>query len=140
MTWEYRPSRSGGRPRVLCVDDEPVILTLVQRLLQNQGFEPTGYSDPVAAVAAFESDAFEAVITDIHMPGMDGLELMQSLRERQPEIPVIVVTGHGTVDTAIQALREGCSSSRSPRKSCSARCDGHWAPPRCVTRPSSTDT
>jgi putative two-component system response regulator len=109
VTWEYRPSRSGGRPRVLCVDDEPVILTLVQRLLQNQGFEPTGYSDPVAAVAAFESDAFEAVITDIHMPGMDGLELMQSLRERQPEIPVVVVTGHGTVDTAIQALREGAS-------------------------------
>jgi putative two-component system response regulator len=93
----------------MCVDDEPVILTLVQRLLQNHGFEPIGYSDPAAAVAAFEVDAFEAVITDIHMPGMDGMELMQSLRERQPEIPVIVVTGHGTVDTAIQALREGAS-------------------------------
>jgi putative two-component system response regulator len=94
---------------VLCVDDEPVILSLVQRLLQGQGFEPTGYSDPRAAVAAFEADAFEAVITDVHMPGMDGLALMQALREQQPEIPVIVVTGHGTVDTAIKALREGAS-------------------------------
>jgi len=110
MTWEFRPSRpSGGRPRLLCVDDEPVILSLVQRLLSAQGFDPTGFSDPHAAVAAFQAGAFEAVITDVHMPGMDGMALMQALRERQPEIPVIVVTGHGTVDTAIKALREGAS-------------------------------
>jgi putative two-component system response regulator len=94
---------------VLCVDDERIILQLVERLLQRQGFEPTTFSDPAAAIAAFEPGSFDAVITDIHMPGMDGLALMHALRERQPEIPVIVVTGHGTVDTAIQALRDGAS-------------------------------
>lgn len=110
MTWEFRPSRTGnGRPRVMCVDDESIILKLVERLLQDQGFEPTGFSEPTAAIAAFEAHAFEAVVTDLQMPGMDGIALMHSLRERQPEIPVIVVTGHGTVDTAIQALREGAS-------------------------------
>jgi len=109
VTWELRARSGSGRPKVLCVDDERIILQLVQRLLEIQGFEPTAFSDPVAAVASFEPGAYDAVITDIHMPGMDGLALMHALRERQPEIPVIVVTGHGTVDTAIQALREGAS-------------------------------
>ena len=110
MTFEFGAGRPGNaRPKVMCVDDEPSILLLVQRLLQIQGFEPVGFSDPALAIAAFESGTYDAVITDIHMPGMDGLALLQALRERQPEIPVIVVTGHGTADTAIQALREGAS-------------------------------
>ncbi len=110
MTWDLRPSRTGhGRPRVLCVDDEPVILQILRRLLEVQGFEAITCNDPLAAASTFAGAAFDVVITDIHMPGLDGLTLMRSLREMQPEIPVVVVTGHGTVDTAIQALREGAS-------------------------------
>jgi putative two-component system response regulator len=110
MTWDLRPSRTGNvRPRVLCVDDEPVILQILRRLLEVQGFEPATCGDPLTAVSAFREGAFDVVITDIHMPGMDGLTLMRSLREVQPELPVVVVTGHGTVDTAIQALREGAT-------------------------------
>ena len=110
MTWDLRPPHSGNaRPRVLCVDDEPVILQILRRLLEVQGFEPVTCGDPVAAIALFDDDSFDVVITDLHMPGMDGLSLMRALRERRPELPVMVVTGHGTVDTAIQALREGAS-------------------------------
>ena len=110
MTWDLRPSRSGhARPRVLCVDDEPVILQILRRLLEVQGFEAVICNDPLAAGSTFAGGSFDAVITDIHMPGMDVLTLLRSLREQQPEIPVVVVTGHGTVDTAIQALREGAS-------------------------------
>ncbi len=110
MTWDLRPPHTGNpRPRVLCVDDEPVILQILRRLLEVQGFEPVTCGDPVAAIALFDDSSFDVVITDIHMPGMDGLALMKALRERQPELPVMVVTGHGTVDTAIQALREGAS-------------------------------
>jgi putative two-component system response regulator len=110
MTWDLRPPHSGNaRPRVLCVDDEPVILQILRRLLEVQGFEPVTCGDPVAAIALFDDSSFDVVITDIHMPGMDGLALMKALRERKPELPVMVVTGHGTVDTAIQALREGAS-------------------------------
>jgi putative two-component system response regulator len=110
MTWDLRPSRSGsGRPRVLCVDDEPVILQILRRLLEVQGFEPATCSDPLTALSTFSQGAFDVVITDIHMPGMDGLALMRALRDIQPELPVVVVTGHGTVDTAIQALREGAT-------------------------------
>ncbi len=110
MTWDLRPSRSGrARPRVLCVDDEPIILKLLNRLLENQGFEAVTCGDPIAAGAIFAGGGFDVVITDIHMPLMDGLTLMRGLREKQPEIPVVVVSGNGTVDTAIQALREGAS-------------------------------
>jgi putative two-component system response regulator len=91
------------------VDDELVILHLLRRLLEVQGFEPVICNDPLTAASTFAGGAFDVVITDIHMPGLDGLTLMRSLREQQPEIPVVVVTGHGTVDTAIQALREGAS-------------------------------
>jgi putative two-component system response regulator len=110
VTWDLRPPPSGNaRPRVLCVDDEPVILQIERRLLEVQGFDPVTCGDPVAAIALFDDKPFDVVITDIHMPGMDGLTLMKALRERRPELPVMVVTGQGTVDTAIQALREGAS-------------------------------
>jgi putative two-component system response regulator len=110
MTWDLRPSRSGNvRPRVLCVDDEPAILQILRRLLEVQGFEPVTCGDPLVAVSTFREGAFNVVITDIHMPGMDGMTLMRALREVQPELPVVVVTGQGTVDTAIQALREGAT-------------------------------
>ena len=110
MTWDLRPSRRGNaRPRVLCVDDEPVILQILRRLLEVQGFEPVTCSDPLTALATFSEGAFDVVVTDIHMPAMDGLALMRALRDRQTELPVVVVTGHGTVDTAIQALREGAT-------------------------------
>ena len=110
MTWDLRPVRSGrARPRVLCVDDEPVILQILRRLLEVQGFEAVTCNDPLQAGSIFVGGGFDVVITDIHMPGMDGLTLMRSLRDKQPDIPVVVVTGHGTVDTAIQALREGAT-------------------------------
>jgi len=109
MTWDLRPSRGDARPRVLCVDDEPVILQILRRLLEVQGFDAVTNSDPLAALASFGEGMFEVVITDIHMPHMDGLSLMRALREKQPDLPVVVVTGQGTVDTAIQALREGAS-------------------------------
>ena len=110
MTWDLRPSRVGNvRPRVLCVDDEPAILQILRRLLEVQGFEPVTCGDPLVALSTFREGAFNVVITDIHMPGMDGMTLMRALREVQPELPVVVVTGQGTVDTAIQALREGAT-------------------------------
>jgi len=111
VTWEpRRPSRSGdARPRVLCVDDESIILELLRRLLDVQGFAPITCSDPLAAVSSFVEGSYDVVITDIHMPGMDGLALMRALRQRQPDLPIVVVTGHGTVETAIQALREGAT-------------------------------
>ncbi len=109
MTWSVRRPRSTMAPRVLCVDDEPDILHILRRILEQHGFEVETRGEPHAALAAFDAGSFDLIVTDIHMPGMTGLELMRSLREREPEVPVVVVTGHGTVDVAIHALREGAS-------------------------------
>jgi putative nucleotidyltransferase with HDIG domain len=109
MTWEPRAFAGAVRLRVLCVDDEPVILQVLRRLLEVQGFETVTTDDPEAAIIAFDDKQFDVVITDVHMPKMDGMVLLRALRERRPDLPVVVVTGHGTVDTAIQALREGAS-------------------------------
>jgi putative two-component system response regulator len=110
MTWDLRPSMPGhARPRVLCVDDEPVILQVLRRLLVAQGFEAVICNDPQTAASTFEGGSFDVVVTDFTMPVMDGLTLMRSLRARQPDIPVVIVTGQGTVETAVQALREGAS-------------------------------
>ena len=108
MTWDLRPWRSGGtRPRVLCVDDELVVLRVLHRLLEVQGFDAVTCSDPAAVASTFNPGTFDVVITDVDMPGMDGLALTRALRDKEPDLPVIIVTGHGTVDTAIKALREG---------------------------------
>ncbi|MGZ6272720.1 MAG: HD domain-containing phosphohydrolase [Candidatus Limnocylindrales bacterium] len=110
MTWEFRRSPSGNaRVRVLCVDDQPVVLHVLSRLLQVQGFETVECSDPLNAVSTFAAGAFDIVVTDIDMPGMNGLALMRTLREKQPELPVVIVTGLGTVETAIAALRQGAT-------------------------------
>jgi DNA-binding response OmpR family regulator len=64
MTWDIRPPYSANsRPRVLCVDDEPVILQILRRLLEVQGFEPVTSSDPFAAIALFDETPFDVVIT-----------------------------------------------------------------------------
>jgi putative two-component system response regulator len=110
MSWDLRPSRSSmSRPRVLSVDDEPLILNLIQRLLGLQGFDVVTSNDPASVLGSFHEGAWDVVVTDIHMPAMDGLELLRALRQRQPDLPVVVVTAEGTVDTAIQALREGAT-------------------------------
>jgi putative two-component system response regulator len=109
MTWDIQGRAPAARPRVLSVDDEQSILRLISRLLEMKGYEVTTSNDPEAVVANFREGAWDVVITDVNMPGMTGLELLHALRARQPDLPIVVVTGEGTVETAIQALREGAT-------------------------------
>jgi response regulator RpfG family c-di-GMP phosphodiesterase len=96
-------------PRVLCVDDEPVTLRLVTRLLERMGLVVTTAAGPDVALEIFEEDRFDLIITDIRMPGMDGHAFLAAIRERDPQVPVIVATGHASLDNAIRALRDGAS-------------------------------
>jgi putative two-component system response regulator len=102
------PTR-GDRPKALCVDDEPITLRLVSRLLERMGLAPTIASGPVAALELFDAGRFDLIITDIRMPGMDGHAFLAAIRERDPQVPVIVATGHASLDNAIRALRDGAS-------------------------------
>jgi putative two-component system response regulator len=109
MTWDIPAPAPAARPRVLSVDDEQSILRLISRLLEMKGYQVTTSNDPEAVVIGFREGAWDVVITDVNMPGMSGLELLRALRSRQPDLPIVVVTGEATVDTAIQALREGAT-------------------------------
>jgi putative two-component system response regulator len=109
MTWEIGGPPPATSPRVLSVDDDQSILRLISRLLEMKGYQVTTSNDPEAVVADFRVGAWDAVITDVNMPGMSGLDLLHALRGSQPDLPIVVVTGEGTLDTAIQALREGAT-------------------------------
>ena len=107
MTKRIVAAASG--PRVLCVDDEPALLRLATRLLERMGLDATTASGPVDALALFDAERFDLIITDIRMPGMDGHAFLEAIRARDPQVPVIVATGHASLDNAIRALRDGAS-------------------------------
>jgi len=108
MTGRSRVS-ARERLRVLCVDDEPVILSLMTRLLEGLDLSVTTASGPHPALELFDHGRFDLVITDIRMPGMDGHAFLAEIRARDPQVPVIVATGHASLDNAIRALRDGAS-------------------------------
>jgi putative two-component system response regulator len=103
-------SRAGSaNVHVLCVDDEPTVLRLMARLLEGLGLDVTTASGPLEALGVFEAERFDLIVTDIRMPAMDGHAFLAEIRARDPEVPVIVATGHASLDNAIRALRDGAS-------------------------------
>lgn len=92
---------------ILVVDDEPGICELLTTLLESHGYRVYSCYSAKDALAAMERTTFDAVITDLRMPGMDGLTLIRQLKTRQPETAAIMITGYATVETAVDALRHG---------------------------------
>jgi len=93
--------------KVLLVDDEPNLLRVVRRILHRRGAEVTLASNGLDALEALEEFAAEVVLTDLMMPEMDGLTFLHELQRRELDPVVIVLTGHGTMETAIEAMRRG---------------------------------
>ncbi|TAJ72535.1 MAG: response regulator [Phenylobacterium sp.] len=97
----------GGPPRLMIVDDEAANLEALQSTLSGQGYEVAGFTDPTAALAAFQRDAFDLLLTDLVMPGIGGMTLMHELRARDPDLAVVIMTGEGSITSAVEAMREG---------------------------------
>ncbi len=76
-------------------------------LLARQGHAPTSCATAREALIALESDEFDLVISDIQMPGMDGLGLLSEIQHRQPETPVVLITAHGSTESAVEAMKRG---------------------------------
>jgi two-component system nitrogen regulation response regulator NtrX len=98
---------SSGKPSILVVDDEQDIRASLQRILEYEGLdfaEAGSGQEALDRVAGMEPDA---VLLDIKMPRMDGLEVLATLRERHPELPVVMISGHGTIGTAVEATKLG---------------------------------
>ena len=93
--------------RILIVDDEDIVLKSCLRVLQKLDYEiDTAYSGQTA-LDNLEKKKYDIVVTDLMMPGMDGMQLLEEIKKRYPDVIVIIFTGYATVDTTRQALKAG---------------------------------
>ena len=92
---------------VLVVDDEPGIAALCKRILSRAGYDVTSLTDPRVAIEHLQTQRFDLLVVDIRMPEVDGFDVISRAQMVQPDIAVLVMTGFGTVETAIRALRQG---------------------------------
>ncbi len=93
--------------KILVVDDEPAIVHALKTLLAREGYDVTDCSNGEDAAKLIDEEAFNLVISDIFMDPMDGLELLHISMQQNPSIPVIMITAFGSIDSAVQAMREG---------------------------------
>src|ERR1043165_2595647 len=91
----------------LVVDDEPGISLLCKRVLSLSGYDVTSETDPRMAIEDLQQKRFDLLVVDIRMPEVDGFDVISRAQMVQPDIAVLVMTGFGTVETAIRALRQG---------------------------------
>ncbi|MBI5496851.1 MAG: sigma-54-dependent Fis family transcriptional regulator [Deltaproteobacteria bacterium] len=99
----------GTRGRILVVDDEANARGALAELLREEGFSIELAADGFKALPKLAEFAPDLVLTDLKMPGMDGIELMKKAREQDPERQVVVMTAYGTVETAVEAMRQGAA-------------------------------
>jgi len=93
--------------RVLVVDDDRIILDSMREMLSLEGYDVAGAADLGAALAALESHQPDVIISDINMSGGDGFELLGTIKDRRPEAAVIMITGYGTIESAVEAIKMG---------------------------------
>jgi two-component system nitrogen regulation response regulator NtrX len=92
---------------ILVIDDEKSIRSTLKDILEHEGFTIELASNGTEALELFSKSQFDAVLCDIKMPGMDGIEVLEKLQEIADDVPVIMISGHGTIDTAVDAIKKG---------------------------------
>jgi DNA-binding NtrC family response regulator len=97
------------KARILIVDDEANARTALAELIRDEGYACETAADGFKALPKLEEFAPDLLLTDLKMPGMDGMQLMRKARELDPEIVTVVMTAHGVVETAVAAMREGAA-------------------------------
>jgi DNA-binding NtrC family response regulator len=93
--------------KLLLIEDDPSTASALQKVLQNEGYHVDCATRGDTGLTAAERVAYSLVITDLKLPGFDGLELVAKLRATQPKLPIILITAHGTTETAIEAIKLG---------------------------------
>jgi DNA-binding NtrC family response regulator len=95
------------RKRILVADDEPNIRRILAAVFKREGYDVSVAEDGIGALKILESEEVHAVIADLKMPRLDGMALLKHLVAEFPDLPVVMITAHGTVDTAVEALKLG---------------------------------
>jgi DNA-binding NtrC family response regulator len=98
------------RRRILLVEDRDSLRRMLERALSGEGYQVTAVADGEAGIARLGDEGFDLVLTDLKLPGASGLEVLAAARERGRELPVILLTGYGTVPIAVEAMRGGAYS------------------------------
>jgi DNA-binding NtrC family response regulator len=97
------------RTRVLVVDDDQAVGRVLAALLAQSGYEPAHVAQAALALERLEAEPFDVVLTDLRMPGMDGLALLREIEARWPELPVVVLTAFGSVQAAVDCMKAGAA-------------------------------
>ena len=92
---------------VLLVDDEEQFLQVLSERLTNRGLRVSSVTSGEEAVALVENKNFDAVVVDLAMPGLDGIETTKKIKEKRPDLEIIILTGHATVKAGIEAMKLG---------------------------------
>ncbi len=95
------------KTKILIVDDDVDALELMEELFESKGYDPLTASNGIEALNLVRDEDPDMVISDIRMPDMDGMQLLEELSKRYPQIPVIMVTAHGTIEAAVEAIKMG---------------------------------
>jgi len=98
---------SPDAPTVLVVDDEPSNLASIEKIFQRDGLRVLTADGAKAALDIARTHKVQVVLTDLMMPGVSGIELLRALKQLSPDTEVVMMTAYGTVETAVQAMREG---------------------------------
>ena len=93
--------------KILVVDDELNMQMVLKAMLQKEGYEILTASDGMEALKILKANPVAVVVTDLKMPRLDGMGLLEKIQDSYPDIPVIMITAHGTVSTAVEAIKKG---------------------------------
>jgi len=125
-------NKPGDDLRVLLIDDEPAIRRVLGTLIADFGYAVSNAASAGEALDMFRREPFALVVSDIRMPGMNGIELLQKIRELQPDTQVLMITGHGDMDSVVQCLRFGAADfidkpvNEALLEHALARCAENW--------------
>src|SRR5215213_8336802 len=92
---------------ILIVDDEKAIRKTLTEILSFEGYKIDEAPDGEEALKCFKEKTYDVVLCDIKMPKLDGLEFLQKATEHNPDVPIIMISGHGTIETAVEAVKKG---------------------------------
>jgi CheY-like chemotaxis protein len=94
-------------PGILIIDDERAIRNTLGEILQHEGYKVDVAEDGEQGLKLFTERQYDVVLCDIKMPKMDGLEVLDKARQANPDVPIIMISGHGTIETAVEAVKNG---------------------------------
>ncbi len=94
-------------PRIMVIDDDPITLKRLRGILEKQGYIVSSYTNPLGALKQMKAHHYHLVVTDVKMPGMDGMDLLINVKRHFSTTEVILMTGYASIDNAIEATREG---------------------------------